>query len=142
MRILSTGRESCCVFYFAIFTAFPLPQQFSLNCCCATPCRSKHGELLRRNRLFGLFAAVVKSPIFPIFRKTGRLKLTNLQHFSPIVTEGNACGMTSVKRWVQSAIIAHLPLTTLPPILPFVVANFRHFRQLAFVVFVAICANR
>jgi hypothetical protein len=46
--------------------SFPLPQQFSLNCCCATPRRTNHGEWLRQNRLFGLFAAVVKSSIADI----------------------------------------------------------------------------
>jgi hypothetical protein len=43
---------------------FVLPQQFSLICCCAAPCRSKHGELLRQNGLFWLFAAVVKTHKF------------------------------------------------------------------------------
>jgi hypothetical protein len=39
------------------------PQQFSLICCCATPCRSNYACLLRQIRLFGLFAAVVKSSV-------------------------------------------------------------------------------
>src|SRR5688572_6419693 len=40
-------------------TIFPLPQQFSLNCCCATPRRSNYACLLRQKPLFRLFAAVV-----------------------------------------------------------------------------------
>jgi hypothetical protein len=67
------------------WVAFRLPQQFSLNCCCATPRRSKHEELLRQIRLFSLFAAVVKSPDWRFSQKVD----VKLQNF---MTEGNACG--------------------------------------------------
>jgi hypothetical protein len=45
-------------FHFALSTA---AQQFSLNCCCATPRRSNYACLLRQIGLFRPFAAVVKS---------------------------------------------------------------------------------
>jgi hypothetical protein len=49
--------------HFVLSTVFPLPQQFSLNCCCPTLRRSNYARLLRKISLFRLFAAVVKSPV-------------------------------------------------------------------------------
>jgi hypothetical protein len=50
--------------HFLLSTVFfPLPQQFPLNCCCATPRRSNYACLLRQIVLFRPFPAVVKSPV-------------------------------------------------------------------------------
>jgi hypothetical protein len=64
--------KSCRCFYSELELTtrnFSLPQQFPLNCCRATPCRSKYAELLRKFGLFALFSAVVKSPNFRFFAK-------------------------------------------------------------------------
>jgi hypothetical protein len=115
-------------FVFTQSCLFPLPQQFSLNCCCATPRRSKHGELLRQNGLFSLFAAVVKSPKFRFFAKWAfeidefaeffdrRECLWHANFdisFSSLLIEGNLifCFKLSTAS-AQSAKSAHLPLMT------------------------------
>jgi hypothetical protein len=97
--------------------------------------------LLRQNRLFWIFAAVVKSPNCRFFAKGAfeidefaaffancdRRECPWYEHRQQVGAIGSYCDR-------RECFSAHLPLTTLPPILPFVVAN---FRQLAFVVFVA-----
>jgi hypothetical protein len=68
--------ESCRGFYMELgnFNSklfFAFPQQFPLNCCCATPCRSKHGELLRQNVPFFAFRRSCQVPRFRFFAKRG-----------------------------------------------------------------------
>jgi hypothetical protein len=48
---------------------FPLTAAILPQLLLRPPCRSKHGGLLRQNRLFWLFAAVVKSPNCRFFAK-------------------------------------------------------------------------
>jgi hypothetical protein len=103
------GQEFCRVihslsfaFYSELSTLFPPCRSNSPSTAAAPPSAAANtGNCCGKFAFLSLLPQLSSPPISD-FSQKGLVKLPNLQNFSPIVTEGNACGMTSVKRWTQS----------------------------------------
>ncbi len=85
------------------------PQQFSLNCCCATLRRSNYACLLRKIGLFRSFGAVVKSSAAAKKQTVSRFSFSTLSSNGSIYGE-NSC--TSVENFYQLSACFRLLLGT------------------------------